>query len=663
MIVTTVGHVDHGKSTLVRALTGVDTDRLPEEKARGMSIDLGFAYHRMADGQLITFVDVPGHERFMRNMLAGMAGINLALIVVAADDGVMPQTMEHMDVLELLGCSSGAVVITKCDQVMASRTEQVSSEVRSLLAGKLLDGIPIFHTAAPQGHGIAGLMRHLEAQAAAWVAPDPSGPCCRMAIDRAFQVIGSGTVVTGTIFDGQVQVGDQLRVSPTGGVARVRGIHIHDGSVTVATRGQRCALNLSGIAVDSVLRGHWLASDGWHQPTTTLDVSLRLLPDRAVKLSGTQTTRLHLGTAEVEARLQIIRNPSSETGHECFAQLRLREPIGALRGDRFILRDVSRRQLVGGGVVLDSFVGTRRTTPTARLARLRALEAGSASTIVQSLLRINDEIVDLNWLGQTFKLPTVRVKAIVEDLRLIRLGAPERMVLTGERVAEIGAAVMAWLSANKPNGSQTSKASVTTIRHAIAPRLTDDVLQTVVERLIEQGLVKYHKGNLCLDEPDPATQRADQKLWERVEPKLLKGDFHPVTFTELSHRMEMERAVFFEFCHRMVGLGRLLRVGDDRFYPRQTLIRLAQLAAEVASAQTDGLFTAAQFRDAIGTGRTLAIEILECLDRQRVTLRAGNLRRMVPNAPTLAITTEIAMSARPKSWRSRHRFTQRNAAS
>src|SRR5690606_7690169 len=278
MIVATAGHIDHGKTLLVRTLTGTDTDRLPEEKARGISIDLGFAYLPLPQGGLIGFVDVPGHERFVRNMLAGVSGIDFALLIVAADDGVMPQTVDHLQILDLLRIPRGAVAITKTDRVDAARVEEVRAQVQALLAPTLLADAPLLPVSAVSGNGIAELKALLLREAEARGRRSAAGQHLRYAIDRAFSIAGSGTVVTGTVFNGSVKTGDRLVISPAGREVRVRGIQIHGKAAGQARAGERCALNLTGADVESVRRGDWVMAADIHRPTLRLDVRLSVLP-------------------------------------------------------------------------------------------------------------------------------------------------------------------------------------------------------------------------------------------------------------------------------------------------------------------------------------------------------------------------------------------------
>ncbi|MGH8662281.1 MAG: selenocysteine-specific translation elongation factor, partial [Burkholderiales bacterium] len=411
MIVATAGHIDHGKTLLVKTLTGVDTDRLPEEKARGISIDLGFAYWPLPNGAVIGFVDVPGHERFIRNMLAGVCGIDFALLVVAADDSVMPQTVEHLHILDLLDIRRGIAVVTKIDRVAPERVEKVRAEVTALLAPTRLAGIPVLPVSAVSGAGIEELKQQLAAAAGAFAARMTEGQHFRLAIDRAFTIAGSGTVVTGTVFNGAVAAGDRLVVSPRGAPVRVRGIQMRGKPAERAQAGQRCALNLTGADLETVARGDWVLAEAIHAPTQRMDARITLLASEPQPLKHWTPLHLHLATADVTARISLPGEAAIASGGSAIAQLALAKPVGALNGDRFILRVQSARRTLGGGIVIDPHArASRRATP-ARRAELAALERGSPEGALAELLKDENRGVDLARFERTFNLMPERLNA------------------------------------------------------------------------------------------------------------------------------------------------------------------------------------------------------------------------------------------------------------
>ena len=408
MIIGTAGHIDHGKTTLVRALTGIDTDRLPEEKARGISIELGYAYAPLANGDVLGFVDVPGHERFVHTMLAGATGIDFALLVVAADDGVMPQTREHLHILTLLGIEAGAIALTKVDAVDADRITTVTREIRSLMANTLLAEVPIFSVSGRTGIGVDVLRRFLEQRALEQGGRNDGDAHFRLAVDRSFTLAGFGTVVTGTVHSGEVQVGESLIVAPAGHAVRVRGIHAQDRTSERGTVGQRCALNLAGISREDVQRGDWVVAPPVSLSVERFDARLTLLVDEDKPLRSGAMTHLHLGAAHVPARVVILdsepsvggRDDEIAPGQTGLVQFVLQRTIASWRGDRFIVRDGSASRTLGGGQVLDPFAPQRYRRSAERLRTLRALQEPSAAAQLAALIENAPFGVDLVRFGR-----------------------------------------------------------------------------------------------------------------------------------------------------------------------------------------------------------------------------------------------------------------------
>ena len=575
MIVATAGHIDHGKTTLVKALTGVDTDRLPQEQARGISIDIGFAYWRDPRGAVIGFVDVPGHERFVRNMLAGVCAIDYALLVVAADDGVMPQTREHLHILDLLGVRQGLVAITKADRADAARLREVEAQVHALLEGTTLAGARALPVSAATGDGLAALREAL-AQAARDVRRDASGGRrLRYAVDRSFTVAGSGTVVTGTVFDGSVKPGDRLLVSPAGIDVRVRGIQKDGARADRAEAGERCALNLAGLERAQVQRGDWVVDAALHAPTTRLDVDLRVLAGEAHALHHWTPVHLHLGTRDVTARVSLRRGACIEPGGKAFARLLTDQPVVALHGDRFILRDQSAQRTLGGGVVLDAFPAQRRLAPAVRERQLLAHAAGSPAAALQALVACTPAGIDAATFARNFNLDADAFGAVLARAGLVTLGAgPQQKVVTRERF------------------------------EALQPK-----------------------------KPAPTPENPEHaRLWQLAQPLLARAGRGGLTVAQLAQDLRAKEPVLQHVLHDKAKAGLAVRVGDDRFYLRSTIDEFVAVARTVAQAAPQGRFTLARFRDDAGIGRALAAQVLEAMDRLGITQRVADAR--VLRAPT-----------------------------
>ncbi|HET9114411.1 MAG TPA: selenocysteine-specific translation elongation factor [Burkholderiales bacterium] len=405
MIIGTAGHIDHGKTSLVKALTGIDADRLPQEKERGITIDLGYAYAPLPNGEMLGFVDVPGHQKFIHNMLAGITGIDFFLLAIAADDGIMPQTLEHVQILKLLGIRKGIVALTKIDRINGERAEIVRREIRNLLADNNMPSCDIFPVSSVNGSGVDVLRARLIAEALA--LPDrPAAGEFRLAIDRCFSLTGVGTVVTGTIFSGAVSEGDRLLLSPGGIPLRVRGLHVQNRPAKTGSTGQRCALNVAGPEFDkrAVQRGDWVLAESLHAPVTRLDVRLDMLPGSRKPLRHWTPVQAHLGAVTVTGHISLLEGGSVAPGDSVLAQLALDKPVGALRGDRFIVRDISAIQTLAGGSVLDIYPPVRGQRSAARLQALRAMESTSPEQALARLLHDNIAGIDLHRFTRNWNL-------------------------------------------------------------------------------------------------------------------------------------------------------------------------------------------------------------------------------------------------------------------
>jgi selenocysteine-specific elongation factor len=632
MIVATAGHIDHGKTLLVRTITGVDTDRLPEEKVRGISIDLGFAYGSPAGGPLVGFVDVPGHERFVRNMVAGVCGIDFALLVVAADDGVMPQTVEHVQILDLLDVRRGVAVITKVDRVDAARRPQVRSEIEALVAGTALEGLGVVEASAVTGEGIEAVGSMLRAAAEATQARWQPGRHFRFAVDRAFTVDGSGTVVTGTVFSGEAAVGDRLLVSPGGVAGRVRRLHVHASEVARVRAGQRCAINLANVALADVARGDWIVGDAVHRPTWRLDARLRLLPGAHVPGPAARV-HLHHGCRDVMARMVPIGDQPLAAGASALVHLVVDQPLAALHGDRFILRDSAARRTLGGGVVLDVLdpFATARRRRTERVATLDVLARARAEDVLPDLLEAPGG-VDLDHFELMFNLAPQAAQALRDAFGVVVIGRDPRVGITRDRHASWKQATHACLETFHALHPAVHGMRVKELRDRIAPSLPAPAFEAFLHGGSSPRGIVVRSGMARLAEHDAAANPGDRALWESVYP-LLRGTGNGISTAlprtrELAQAARVDLRLLTEMLYRRRAAGTVHRVGAERFCLRTTLAGLAATAATLARSSADGNFTVAQFRDAIGTGRLLAIEILECLDGAGATLRVGEVRRM-----------------------------------
>jgi selenocysteine-specific elongation factor len=636
MILATAGHIDHGKTALVRALTGVDADRLPEEKRRGLTIDLGFAYTTLPDGTELGFVDVPGHERFLPNMLAGVLGIDRVLLIVAADDGPRPQTLEHLDVLELIGIAEVTGVITKIDRVDAERRDAVITEVAALLAAAGYADAPILAVSSRTGDGIAALATHLAERAAladkARAAPPPEGRF-RLAIDRVFSLPGIGMVATGTAASGSVAPGDRLLLSPRGIEVRVRGVHAHNRPVERAAAGDRCALNIVGSFPDGAEpgRGDWLVAPELHAPTSRIDVALRISRAAPVPLKSALPVHVHLGTEDRVGRVAVLGATRLGQGEEGLVQLDLDRPIGALWGDRVVLRDHGAINTLAGGRVVDPFPPRRGRARPDRLAALDALKESDAGSALEKLLRLQGHVA-LASFALARNLTRGAVEALVESGGFTLLGdARAPYAASQERLAELGGQFVTALGDIHRAEADALGAPRPVLLRRLRAAAPEPVLDAALAAAIATGQILRDGVLLRLSTHQPRLSREDERLWQRIEKLLAVADLRPPRVRELAETLGLEPDAAAKLMKRYERFGRVAPIASNRYFLPETVDSLATIARELSAGDPAGAFTAAAFKDRSGVGRNLTIEILEYLDRAGVTRRVGDARVFLSN--------------------------------
>ncbi len=631
MIVATAGHVDHGKTTLVKALTGVDADRLPEEKARGLTIDLGFAYWKLPDGPTVGFVDVPGHERFVRNMLCGVAGIDFVLFVVAADDGPKPQTAEHLAILDLLNVRHGAIAITKTDRVNGARLREVDTEIRALLAGTTLTDALIFPVSAETGEGIAALSEHLEALARVW-RPRPATGNFRLSVDRAFTVVGAGLVVTGTAVAGTVAQNEPVCAVLAGLDLRVRGIHAQNAAAPTGWAGQRLALNLAGPGADKerIQRGDWIVGGTPAGPARKLDARLRVLASEARPLAHWTPVHVHLGAAEATGRVALLGGPAIAPDADGLAQLVLDRPIVALAGDRFIVRDTSARRTIGGGRVIDIFPPVRGRARPDRLAFLAAMEAEDHAASLAGLLAASAQGLDLARFSAARNLTPDESTALYAGAEMKRVaGGGIDLGFAPVHWERLRAAALDALAAWHARAPDTVGPAEDRILQGTGIRLAREAVVAVAAELIREGAVVREGMGVRLASHRPRLDPADAALWAKIEPILAAQKLRPPGVHEIATALHADPRKTESLLVRAARHGLCVRVSKTRFYVPDALAELARIAGRVAAARPDGLVTAAAFRDASGIGRNVSIEILEFFDKAKFTRRKGDAHEVI----------------------------------
>ena len=630
MIIGTAGHIDHGKTTLVRALTGVDTDRLQEEKARGISIELGYAYTPLANGEVLGFIDVPGHERLVHTMVAGACGIDFALLVVAADDGVMPQTLEHLAILGLLGVSRGAVALTKVDRVDRERLRTVEAEVRATVAGGPLHDAPIFalDATAADHPGTVVLREHLQALALNATARSDVA-LFRLAVDRVFSLPGHGTIATGTVFSGRICTGDTVMVMPAQHTARVRSIHAQQRPVDTGRAGERCALNLTGIEKRDLARGDWLADPRALTPSPRVDVRLELLPYGSSALRTWSPVHVHLGTTHRLAHLVPLETAAVLPGQSVRVQLAFAVPVCCMAGDRFIIRDAQGRHTIGGGCVLDAAAPERRRRSAERIAFLDALECMLAGDGIAPLLerapygaRVTDLIRLTGRARDALPLPAAA--------RTLDCGAEEFVILPA-RWQELRTGVISALGRFHNDVPDEPGPDAGRLRRVSFPDMPSALWRALLAELAAEGQLRANGAWLQLPGHRAVLSADDEALIRRLQPLIAAGGFDPPWVRELAAAVREPEERVRTVLRKHLTQGGVCQVVRDLFYDRE---RVAELAAIVQACSDErGGVSAAHFRDAVGLGRKRAIQILEFFDRVGYTRRVRDAHLLRVESP------------------------------
>jgi selenocysteine-specific elongation factor len=631
VIVGLAGHIDHGKTALVKALTGVAGDRLKDEKARGITIDLGFAYMPTRSGRPIGFIDVPGHERFVHTMLAGASGVDFALLTIAVDDGIMPQTLEHLAILDLLGVDRGVVVLTKVDLASPEAIERVARQAKALIAATTLARAEVLTLSAPTGAGVDALRAHLE-EAAVTVRDRTSGRRFRLAVDRVFTLSGVGVVATGTVLSGSVHLGDRTQLSPSGLFARVRSLHAQNRPAEAAHAGERCALNLSGpgITKDAIQRGDVALDPELHAPTDRIDARIRVLPTEKKPIGQWFPVRLHHASAEVGARIVLFDDKPIAPGEEAYVQLVLDRPIAAASRDRFVIRDVSAQRTLGGGLFLDLRAKARGRRTLEKREQRAALALADSSASFAALLETSPFAFDLAAFARDRALSAERRDQLVSELGLVILETGDsKIALTRERWALFASTMLERIGAYHAENPDLQGLGREQLLVSSQPKLPKPAFDVALKKLAGSDQLVLDGAFVRLPSHEVQLAPEDRASWEMVAP-LLGGAqrFRPPRVRDLAAATGRAEKDLRRTLKRACRMGWADEVAHDHFFLRSTVSEMATIVASLSAAAEDGSFSAAQFRDQVDNGRKVAIQILDFFDRHGVTLRKGDERRI-----------------------------------
>ncbi len=611
-VLGTAGHIDHGKSVLVHALTGIDPDRLGEEKERGMTIDLGFAWLKLPSGQEVGIVDVPGHERFIKNMLAGVGGIDLALLIVAANEGIMPQTREHLAILDLLRIKKGIVVITKKDRVDDEWLSLVKIEVEELLAPTTLSQAPIIAVSSVTGEGLSDLVFAID-ELLSFTEPRRDIDRPRLPIDRVFTIAGSGTIVTGTLTDGSLTVGQEIEVVPPGVRSRLRGLQTHKARINTAIPGNRVGANLVGIATSQLQRGDVLTKPGWLIPTMMLTVQLRLLPYLYRPLPHNATVSFHTGAAETMGKIRLLEKEKLEPGETTWAQLSLSRPVALVKGDHFIIR--SPVETLGGGEVVESHARRHRRFRPAIIQSLRVKEQGTPAEVIVAILETKQPL-ELPALSAQCHLPAIEVQSVIESLiqqgKVIGIGQREpRLLLTTlgwERLTKKVAATLQDYHRRFP-----ARLGIPKVELSSRLKLGTHSPATL-QRLFNEGIIIEDGAAIRLPTHRVQLTQAQQAKIDTFLQSLAQNPYAPPS--DLIPEPDL--------LNLLIEQHQVVKVSDDVVFPTSAYNEMVERVTSHLKAS--GRVTLAEVRDMFKTSRKYALALLEHLDRAKITRRVGDER-------------------------------------
>jgi selenocysteine-specific elongation factor len=629
MIVGTAGHIDHGKTALVKALTGIDADRLKEEKERGITIDLGFANLAIDSATTIGFIDVPGHERFIKNMLAGIGGIDLVMLVIAADESIMPQTREHLEICSLLRIPYGLIVLTKIDAVDRELVDLVELEVHDFLKGSFLERSPVLRVSSHTGEGIPQLVETLRELSRHIDLRDPT-QIFRLPVDRCFTMKGFGTVVSGTLVAGRVRRDDEVEILPQRSPARVRGIQVHGAAVDEARAGQRTALNLQRVEVSDITRGMVVTVPAVFRPSAVLDVNLELLRSAAQPIIRWKRIRFHVGTAELIGEVVLLDQHRLEPGQSAFAQLRLEQPTFALPGDRFIIRQYSPMVTIGGGEILDALPRKHpRSKAAAVVDRLKALRHGSADDRILMLIEESGlNTIDLPHLVARLGLAPANVRdhvsALAERSRIRVLSDNPFVAIS----AEVFASAMERAAVEVRRFHETEPLMKGIGREELKTRVFGDappiVFRAVIEKLIADRQLAATEDILYAFGRTVTLKEDEERIRNQLAERYRSLGLKVPASDELIESMQLDRKTARKIIQLMIKENVLVKISDDLIVERQALNKLIEDVRALKTARPK--FGVREFKDLTGLSRKFAVPLLEYLDGQRVTRRVGDER-------------------------------------
>jgi len=626
IIIGTAGHIDHGKTTLIKALTGRETDRWEEEKRRGITIDLGFTYFDLPDGSKAGIIDVPGHEKFIKNMLAGVVGMDMVLLVIAADEGIMPQTTEHLNILNLLGVENGIVVLTKCDMAEKEWISLVKEDIAESLRSTFLEGAPIVEVSSKTGYGINNLIQEINSLAEKSVRERELNTIARLPIDRVFSITGFGTVITGTLITGILKKGDEVEIYPVNKLCKIRNIQVHSSDAEKAYAGQRTAINLSNVKKTDIYRGCVIAPVNSMKNTKMLDVKLNLLKNSKRVVINRSRLHFYTGTSEILARVVLLDRDELTPGESCYAQLRLEDEIAVRRGDKFIVRFYSPLETIGGGEIIEPVPKKRKRFDENLIEELKVKEKGTGADVIEKIIKEARELISVSLLAKTTALTETEVKdniEILEQEEKISLFTVknEKYVWHKSYEIEIEEKVEKYLFTYHKENKYAKGAKKSEIKSKFLPALKQVLFDVVIQSFCEKGLVKLVDEFILLPYFSVEYDEDYMKIKERALNIINDAKFEFLKTIELAEKIN----------HAMTDDVISLMITEEDLFKLNDLITTMELYEEAKKILIEFLnknerINAAQYRDLLNTNRKTAIALLEHFDMIKLTKRVENDR-------------------------------------
>ncbi|MFC1891247.1 selenocysteine-specific translation elongation factor [Thermodesulfobacteriota bacterium] len=626
VILGTAGHIDHGKTSLIKALTGIDADRLKEEKERGITIELGFAHLELPSGQLLGIVDVPGHEKFVKNMVAGATGIDLVALVIAADEGVMPQTREHLEICQLLGIKHGIVVLTKKDMAEPDWLELVKEDVTSYLEGSFLENAPLVDVSSTTGEGLDELVELIDTMVQE-IPEREMGNFFRLPVDRVFTMKGFGTVVTGTTISGKINTGDEVTVYPQELSSKIRGIQVHNNEADQVRAGLRTAINLQGAEKAQIQRGNVLAAKDSLRSTYMVDVLLDLIPDAPRKLKNRAKARFHSGTNEIISTVVLLDRDELEPGDTCLAQIRLDEPTTVLQGDRFILRSYSPVRAIGGGKVLNALPLKKKRFSDRVLKELELLNTGDLQVQAEQFVSMGRfkgvESSDLQFMTNSSrkKLDEV-IKTLSAQKQIIQYNKERGTFIHADFLEKAINEFTATLAQHHKDNPLKTGLQKEELRSRSTGARDQRLFNFIINQLVRKGTIVQENENLRLKDHKVRLAEDQEKIRKEIEDTYLNGGLQPPYFKELKDRISDDSGD--EILQVLVKDGVLVKVKEDLFFHNKAISDLKEKL--VGFLKEKGEISTPQFKEMTGASRKYTIPIIEYFDRAQVTVRVGDTR-------------------------------------